>query len=79
MQKVGLQYQSSSSKEFNHLKGTSILGLSLGLLLMVFGFMVVGGEWFFMWQSEKWHVGLDAALRVATVAGISLLFLNQPD
>jgi predicted small integral membrane protein len=68
----------SAGNVFNQAKGFAILGLTVGLCLMLFGFIIVGGEWFSMWQSEKWN-GLDAALRVATVSGLAVLFLNQND
>jgi len=54
------------------------IGLVLGLLLWFLAFMTVGGEWFFMWQSSEWN-GLSAALRMFTVLGIILIFLNQKD
>ena len=44
----------------------------------LFGFLVVGGEWFLMWQSSKWN-GQNAAARLFLVFGIVLLFLNQLD
>ena len=40
--------------------------------------MVLGGEWFLMWQSSTWN-GQDAAFRFyATLLGM-LIFLNQSD
>jgi predicted small integral membrane protein len=37
-------------------------------------FLVVGGEWFLMWQSKNWN-GQDAAFRMFAIIGIALLFL----
>jgi predicted small integral membrane protein len=68
-----------SAQEFNSSKGVAALGFGLGLFLMVFGFMVVGGEWFMMWQSEKWGSGLNSAARVVLVTGIAYLSLLMPD
>ncbi|CAM3675196.1 hypothetical protein HMPREF1486_04647 [Streptomyces sp. HPH0547] len=51
---------------------TSAAGLLMLLLLFGAGFMAVGGEWFAMWQSEKWN-GLDAAIRIVVLSGVSLL------
>ncbi|MFF2847976.1 DUF2165 domain-containing protein [Streptomyces sp. NPDC058001] len=48
------------------------LGLVMLLLLFGLGFIGIGGEWFAMWQSENWN-GLDAAIRVVTLAGITLI------
>jgi hypothetical protein len=43
-----------------------------------FGFMVVAGEWFAMWQSTIWN-GQEAAFRFyVAVLGV-LIFVNQPD
>jgi len=43
-----------------------------------FGFIVVGGEWFLMWQSDAWNAQ-DAAFRFyMTILGV-LIFVNQPD
>jgi predicted small integral membrane protein len=53
-------------------------GLTLGLLLWFLAFITVGGEWFLMWQSSKWN-GLGPALRMFTVMGLVLLFLNLPE
>ncbi|MFD0315662.1 DUF2165 domain-containing protein [Streptomyces flavalbus] len=47
-------------------------GLLMVLLLFGAGFMAIGGEWFAMWQSEDWN-GLDAALRVFVLGGVTLL------
>ncbi|MFJ6571877.1 DUF2165 domain-containing protein [Streptomyces sp. NPDC091292] len=48
------------------------LGLVMLLLLFGLGFIGIGGEWFAMWQSENWN-GLDAAIRVVTLAGVTLI------
>jgi predicted small integral membrane protein len=32
-----------------------VMGVGLGFLLWFTGFMVVGGEWFLMWQSKTWN------------------------
>jgi len=59
-------------------KGLASLGLVAILVQFFFGFMTVGGEWFLMWQSRVWN-GQDAAFRLFTFMGISLIFLNQAD
>ncbi len=42
------------------------------------GFMVVGGEWFMMWQSAVWN-GQEAAFRFyVTLLGV-LIYVNQRD
>ena len=36
-------------------KTLAMYGLSVGLVLYLFGFMIIGGEWFAMWQSQIWN------------------------
>ena len=52
--------------EFEQAKATAFLGLFMGFLLYVVGFVVIGGEWFCMWQSSQWNAqgvaGLFASL-----------------
>lgn len=55
-------------------KNWALAGLLAGLGLWFFGFQVVGGEWFAMWQSEVWN-GLDSAFRLWVYTGIALLAL----
>ena len=63
---------------FNAAKDVAITGLVLGFALWFFGFMVVGGEWFQMWQSQTWN-GQAAAFRFIGCIGLVLLFLAQKD
>lgn len=64
--------------EFNSAKDVAIAGLVLGFALWFFGFMVVGGEWFQMWQSQTWN-GQEAAFRFIGCIGLVLIFLAQKD
>ena len=63
---------------FNHAKGYAIAGAALAFLIWFFGFMVVGGEWFAMWESPTWN-GQEAAFRFYMAALAVLILLNQPD
>jgi len=56
----------------------AIIALTVSLLQWLVAFLIVGGEWFLMWQSKTWN-GQDAAIRMFIVIGIALLFLAQPD
>ena len=58
--------------------GFAIIGVTLAFLLWFSGFMVVGGEWFAMWQSKTWN-GQEAAFRFYMTALAVLLFVDQPD
>ncbi len=63
---------------FERSKQWAIAGATVGFLVWFFGFMVVGGEWFLMWQSKTWN-GQDAAFKFyAAILGV-LVFLNQRD
>jgi predicted small integral membrane protein len=64
--------------DFNAGKDLAVAGLVLGLLLWFGGFLVVGGEWFQMWQSKTWN-GQEAAFRFVACIGLVLIFLNQAD
>jgi predicted small integral membrane protein len=59
-------------------KHLAVLGLTLSLLQWYVAFIAVGGEWFLMWQSKIWN-GQDAAFRMFTVMGVSLIFLALRD
>jgi predicted small integral membrane protein len=64
--------------DFNRAKKSAIVGLTLGFVVWFFGFMVIGGEWFLMWQSHQWN-GQEAAFKFyMAILGV-LIFLNQPD
>lgn len=64
--------------DFNCAKKSAIVGLTLGFVVWFFGFMVIGGEWFLMWQSHVWN-GEDTAGRNALISSVILLFIAQPD
>jgi len=59
-------------------KGVATIGFTLSLLQWYVAFLTIGGEWFAMWQSKIWN-GQDAAFRLFTIMGISLIFLNMRD
>jgi predicted small integral membrane protein len=68
----------SDGGRFRRSKRFVYLGGSLGFLVWFFGFMVVGGEWFAMWQSKLWN-GQEAAFRIyMTILGV-LVFVSQHD
>jgi predicted small integral membrane protein len=55
----------------------STLGWTMVLLLFAGGFIVIGGEWFVMWQSSDWN-GLDPALQNVIIAGLALILAHLP-
>ena len=63
---------------FNEAKSLVIAACTFAFLVWFFGFMVVAGEWFAMWQSQTWN-GQEAAFRFyMAVLGV-LIFVALPD
>lgn len=55
-------------------KSTAVRGVLLGLALWFGGFVVVGGEWFMMWQSKTWNAQATAfSLSVFYAIALSVL------
>ena len=70
---ISLLKNLNSPLVFNRAKNWVYLGCLTGFLLWFFGFIVVGGEWFCMWQSEKWN-GVEAAFRFVVFIMFTFLF-----
>jgi predicted small integral membrane protein len=68
----------ANAKIFNHAKLWAVAGLTLGFCLWFFGFVVIGGEYFAMWQSKIWN-GQDSAFRIAGAMLAALIFVSLPD
>jgi predicted small integral membrane protein len=68
----------SGASRFNAVKKLAVVGAGLGFLLWFTGFMVVGGEWFAMWQSKTWN-GQEAAFRFYMTLLAVIIFVSQPD
>ncbi len=62
---------------FNRAKVWAVAGLTVGFALWFFGFLVVAGEYFAMWQSKTWN-GQEAAFRIAIVLLGTLIFRLPP-
>jgi len=72
------QVRHASGAAFNEAKALVIAGGALAFLVWFFGFMVVAGEWFAMWQSKDWN-GQEAAFRFyMAVLGV-IIFVSLPD
>ncbi len=72
------QVRDASGEIFNRAKAYAIAAALLAFLVWFFGFMVVGGEWFAMWQSQTWN-GQEAAFRFYVTVLAVLIFINQAD
>lgn len=72
------QARNDPAPVFDRAKKWVLVGATIGFLVWFFGFMVVGGEWFLMWQSDTWN-GQDAAFKFyMAILGV-LIFVNQPE
>jgi predicted small integral membrane protein len=63
---------------FNRAKVWAVAGLAVGFVLWFFGFLVVAGEYFAMWQSKTWN-GQEAAFRIAMMLLGVLIFVCFPE
>jgi predicted small integral membrane protein len=53
-------------------------GALIGFIVWFTGFMVIGGEWFAMWQSQIWN-GQQAAFRFYVTLLAVLIYVGQPE
>ena len=63
---------------FQRAKVGLVVGVTAGFMVWFFGFMVVAGEYFAMWQSKTWN-GQEAAFRFYVTLLAVLIFVNQKD
>lgn len=70
--------RNGNAAQFNGAKGGVALAATMGFLVWFLGFMVIGGEWFAMWQSDTWN-GQDAAFKFYITILAVLIYVNQPD
>jgi predicted small integral membrane protein len=66
------------AERFNRAKSWAVAGMIAGFSLWFFGFLVVAGEYFAMWQSKIWN-GQEAAFRIAMVILGVLILVSLPD
>ncbi len=64
--------------DFDSYKKTGFIGLFLGFLLYMVGFLIIGGEWFSMWQSPHWNGQMKAGLFLNFIMFV-MIFLNTTD
>jgi predicted small integral membrane protein len=72
-----VQFVRERGAGYRSARALSGIGLLMLLLLFMGGFIAIGGEWFQMWKSTSWN-GLDAALRNAALAFLTLLLVYLP-
>ena len=62
--------------QFAAAQNLAVIALTTSLLMWLVAFLDVGGEWFLMWQSQKWN-GQEAAFRMFTIVGMVFLIVVQ--
>ena len=55
-----------TGRAFNQSKSFGYYAFSLGFAIWFFGFVVIGSEWFAMWQSQIWN-GKETAMDITSV------------
>ena len=70
--------RNASGAVFDSAKGWVAAGALVAFLVWFFGFMVIAGEWFAMWQSATWN-GQEAAFRFYVTVLAVLIFVTQKD
>jgi predicted small integral membrane protein len=66
------------AQRFQAAKRFTIIGAALAFLLWFSGFMIIGGEYFSMWQSVTWN-GQESAFRFYVTVLLVLLVVLQPE
>lgn len=68
----------AEGRVFERAKMLVHLGVMLGFLVWFSGFLVIGGEWFAMWQSKIWN-GQEPAFRFFLTMIAVLVYVAQRD
>jgi predicted small integral membrane protein len=63
---------------FYETKTLAFIGLFVGFILYMVGFIIIGSEWFSMWQSPTWNGQRTAGLFISFIMFI-MIFLRMPD
>lgn len=67
----------ASADKFAAAKSVGYWAFLLALLLWFVGFIVIGSEWFAMWQSDIWN-GKQTAMDIVEVVGIFMVAYMLP-
>lgn len=71
-----LANRNAVDQEFTAAKKTAFIGLLLGFLLYMVGFITIGGEWFSMWQSPIWNGQMKSGLFLNFIM-FAMIFLKD--
>jgi len=72
------QKRHSSGAEFNKAKAFGFYAFILGFSIWFLGFIVIGSEWFAMWQSSSWN-GKETAMDITMVWAAFSVLLSLKD
>ena len=80
---IGVYHMSKNlrapGREFNKAKSFGFYAFMLGFAIWFLGFVVIGSEWFAMWQSQIWN-GKETAMDITTVwVGFAVLLALKDD
>jgi len=70
--------RSASAADFAAGKSSVALGAAMAFLVWFVGFLVIGGEWFAMWQSPTWN-GQESAFRFVACFLLVTVFVMQKE
>ena len=68
----------ASANIFHRAKTLAYLGLFAAFILYMVGFIIVGSEWFNMWQSTAWNSQMKAGMFIGLIMFV-MLFLSTSD
>lgn len=71
--------RNADAPQYDRARSWGYWAYGVGLLIWFVGFIVIGSEWFAMWQSDTWN-GKDTAMPLAILwaAFAALLAMNPP-
>lgn len=76
---VARMFGAAAGTGFAASRTTAVVGLSMGFVLYGVGFVVIGGEWFAMWQSPQWN-GQKAAFEfLGMISAVMIILLPEQD
>jgi predicted small integral membrane protein len=71
-------YKGRKNINFNKTKKIALLGLFMGFVLYMLGFIAIGGEWFAMWQSTIWNGEAKAGMFLNFIL-LTMIFIAIKD
>lgn len=73
-----VKHQRASSEKYAKAKVLGFYAFLVAILIWFIGFIVLGSEWFAMWQSQIWN-GKQTAMDIIEVVGVFLVLFSLPD